>query len=674
MNFPFVRKSLIVAATVCALSLLVITGFGQDKDWRPVSAEDLASKIPVVEPDADAEALFWDVWIDDSSEDNLTQRNYVRVKIFTDRGREKYSKFDVPFAKGIKIKDLEARVIKPDGSIVEIGKDDIFEREIVKAGGLKIKAKSFAVPNIGPGVIVEYRYKQIDEDAGAKGMRLPFQRDIPIRSMSYYYKPFNSKEPTYQSYNFAEHTKFVKDRNGYWLAARTNVPSFKEEPRMPPEDTVRPWMMLTGTSVNVTEVSDIGFTFTVKNPGDQKQYWGAVAADNEALVKFMNKQSGDIKKAAADIVAGATTDDEKLKKIYAFCQSEIKNTTFDTTITDEDRKKLPQTRSINDVLKRKAASAPFVDMLFGSLANAAGFETRIAFSGDRSKMFFEPQMTNERLIHPAAIAVKVGDDFRFFNPGTPFLPYGMLVWYEEDAWALLVGEKDYYWRKTPLSEFSASGQKRTGSFTLREDGSLDGTARIEYMGQTAIDYRMDNYDDSQEKRIQSLKDDLKNRMSTAEVSDVAIDNVMDSSKPLLISYKVHIPSYAQKTGKRLFIQPGFFEYGINPLFASGSRKYDIYFRFPWAEIDSVDIKLPAGYELDSPDAPAAVEDGQKIGSDIIGMTIDRGANVLRFDRKFHFGGSGFYLFQMQSYPAIKNMFDMFQKADTHTISLKQKGS
>jgi hypothetical protein len=59
------------------------------------------------------------------------------VKIFTERGREKYSKFDIPFTKGMKIKELAARVIKPDGSVTEIKKEDIFDREIVKASGLK---------------------------------------------------------------------------------------------------------------------------------------------------------------------------------------------------------------------------------------------------------------------------------------------------------------------------------------------------------------------------------------------------------------------------------------------------------------------------------------------------------------------------------------------------------
>lgn len=179
MRSPLVRPILAILLFASLFLFFNRTTLADDL-WREVTSAELQMKSPKVDPDADAEAIFWEVRIDDSSDENLTIKHYVRVKIFTERGREKYSKFDVPFTKGTKIKDLEARIIQPDGSAAEITKDEIFEREIVKASGVKVKAKSFAVPNIAPGVIVEYRYTEAISDAGAKGMRLQFQRDIPV--------------------------------------------------------------------------------------------------------------------------------------------------------------------------------------------------------------------------------------------------------------------------------------------------------------------------------------------------------------------------------------------------------------------------------------------------------------------------------------------------------------
>lgn len=632
-------------------SIVVLASAGrlaaQDKDWRPVTPEDVSSKTPVVDPDADAEAIFWEVRIDDSSSYDLSMKHYVRVKIFTERGREKYSKFDIPFMKGLKIKDLAARVIKTDGSIVDIKKEDIFEREIVKANGLKLKAKSFAIPNIEPGVIIEYRYKEQFEGGGARGRRLEFQRDIPVRSLSYYYKPYEG-EPTFKTFNFTD-AKFIKDKNGYYLASKTNVAAFKQEPFMPPDDMVRPWMRLGASRFS---------------------FWGMMG--KMELAKFLRKDEGDMKKAAAEITAGAATDEEKVRKIYEYCQTQIANTTFDPSITDEMREKLPEIKSAKDVLKKKSASAGYIDMLFGALAIGSGLEARVAYIGDRSKMFTSSRKIDEEFLHLGAIAIKFESGWRFFNPGTKFLPIGKLVWYEEDSAAEVVGEKDLVWVQTPYSDHEFSKTKRTGKFQLLDDGTLEGDVAVEIHGQPALLYRMENFDESPATLEEQLKDDVKREISAAEVSAIVIENLDSGSKPLIMRYKVRVPNYAQKTGKRLFLQPGFFEYGKSAVFSSSDRKYDIFFRYPWSEEDKIEIAFPKNFDLDNAETPPDVADPSRIGSSVVRMGVDKANNVLIYNRKFHFGAGGNVLFNSSVYQPLKGLFDAFHKSDSHTISLRQK--
>ena len=182
---------------------------------------------------------------------------------------------------------------------------------------------------------------------------------------------------------------------------------------------------------------------------------------------------------------------------------------------------------------------------------------------------------------------------------------------------------------------------------------------------------MDNYDDSGNKREENLKDEIKKQMSTAEISDISIENVSDAEKPFVYQYKVRVPNYAQKTGKRLFLQPGFFEYGKSPVFSTATRKYDVYFNYPWSENDSVEIEFPKNFALDSADVPAAISDPQKISFLDIKMNINKATNTIKYQRKFHFGGGGVVLFPTASYQALKGLFDAFHKADTHTITLKQ---
>ncbi len=663
----FFPRRLALLTLVTCLGIFTPSSFAGD-EWRAISAEELAMKTAKVEADADAEAIFWEVKIDDSSDDDLSLQHYVRVKVFTEHGCEKYGKFDIPFSKGKKIKDIAARVIKEDGTVVEIRKEEIFEREIIKANGLKVKAKSFAVPNLKPGVIVEYRYREVISDAGASGMHLRFQRDIPVQTMAYYYKPYNKKKPDYQSYNFQD-TKFIEADKGYWAAIRSNIPALKEEPQMPPEDQVVPWMLLQTVRLNIS-VQAFGFTISIKDPGNPKLYWASVGSDKSFLVKFMNKSDKEVKRVAGEVTAAAQTDDEKMRKLYEYCQSQIHNTSFDTSLTDEQRKKLPKNESLGDVIKHKTASAQFIDMLFGSMANSLGYETRIAFSGDRSEMFFNPEMTNESFIHPAAIAVKTGDKWKFFNPGTKFLPYGMLLWYEEAVWALLVGEKTYTWVQSPSTSHDQTTARRTGKFKLAEDGTLEGDAKIEYTGQSALTYRIEYYDDSDNKREEALKDDIKRRLSTAEVSNIKIENLEDPTKPLVQSFKLRVPQYAQKTGKRIFLQPSFFEYGEPSMFSSASRKYDVYFHYPWSQDDQIEIELPPGYTLDNAEKPGPFSAGN-ISQYKLDLGVTNDGRSLILHREFFFGGGGNLVFPPGSYSQVKSLFDELHKKDEHTISLKQ---
>lgn len=664
-----------VAMLTFILSLLVCSTTALAADvWREITSAELSMKTPKVESDADAEAIFWEVRIDDSDSSDLSKKHYVRVKIFTERGREKYSKIDIPYLKGIKIKDIAARIVRPDGSIVEIQKNEIFEREIVKTNKVKVKAKSFAIPNIEPGVIVEYRYREVFDNSGAVGLELEFQRDIPIQELSYFYKPYKKKTPNYQAYNFSD-TKFVEDEKGFWVAKRTNIPSFKEEPYMPPVNSVRPWMQLQGIDVNLTNVRTTGFStsisFTIKDPKNMNQYWGGVSTEHVYLVEFMNKKSKEITKTAEQIIGSAATDEEKLRRLYEFSQTQIKNSSFDTIMTDDEKAKLPVVKKIEDVLKTKVASSMFIDMLFGALANSVGFETRVALAPDRSKTLFDPRMTNEDFVRPRCIAVKVGNSWKFFNPGVSFLPYGNLIWYEEDVWALLIGEKFNNWEKTPFSDEKATVTKRTGKVTISEEGTLEGKLRIEYTGQMALDYRLDNYDKSPTKQESDFIDELKGSINTAEISGLSIENVSDASKPIVFQFSLKVPNYAQKTGKRLFIQPGIFEFGKEPVFSSADRKYDVYFQYPWSEIDSIEIKLPEGFSLDNADVPAEIADAQKISFLNINISINNSTNSLIYNRRFYFGGGGNLLFPVDSYKPVKSLFDEFHKANSHIVTLKQ---
>src|SRR5512136_1226741 len=118
-------------------------------DWNPVDPALLSKTVPTVEKDADVEGIFWEVWVADVEHGGDLQtelKHYVRLKVFTERGKEYAKQVDISYPDGVNVKDIEGRTIKPDGSIVELKKDSIFEKTLASVRKRKMKAKSFALP------------------------------------------------------------------------------------------------------------------------------------------------------------------------------------------------------------------------------------------------------------------------------------------------------------------------------------------------------------------------------------------------------------------------------------------------------------------------------------------------------------------------------------------------
>src|SRR5260370_15238807 len=191
--------------------------------WAPIDPLELSLKSPVVEKDADAEALFWDVRVLDEMDGSTIHAvlsHYIRIKVFTDRGRDSQSTVDLTYLGGNKIQDIAGRTIKPNGDIVDLQKEAIYDRTLVKAGGIKVKAKSFAMPAVEPGSIIEYRWREVRNNELTNYVRLQFQREIPVRSVTYHIKPFSNPYFPYgmRTLSFRiQNSGFVKERDGFYL-------------------------------------------------------------------------------------------------------------------------------------------------------------------------------------------------------------------------------------------------------------------------------------------------------------------------------------------------------------------------------------------------------------------------------------------------------------------------
>lgn len=656
MKKPCHRPTYFVAALGVVL-LLAGSAIAGD-DWKPISFGELAMKAPVVEKDADAEALFWEVSADDSNPMQLALTNYVRIKIFTERGRELLSKIDIPAEFGSQIKDVAARVIAADGSITNVRKEDIIERTIVKYGNARLKAKSFPVPGIAPGVIVEFRYREVYPYAGAN-MTLVLQREIPVQTMTFRIRPYNGSSVLHiLTFNVPDNENFVNEGSDYRRLTVSKVPALHTEPYMPPPNQVRPSVMLYYANEGGLQVDE---------------YWKRNSIELFQLTKDLLKPNDTLKQTAFEVIGGATSQEEQLVRLYDFCQTKIKNLSTDAAMTEEEKNKAKINYSPADTLKRQTGWGPDIDVLFAALVNASGMQAQIAWTGDREYRFFDRTNKSTRLIHPNAVAVKTDTGWRFFKPGARFVPFGMVNWNEEGLDTLIPQADGAYWTKAPIAGPERSREKRTGKFKLAADGTLDGDVRIEYTGHLSYFRKNTNYDDSVSKQEDTLRDEIKARLADAELSDIKIENANDPKAPFAYTFKVRVPHYAQVTGKRLVLQPGFFTRGTVKVFTAAERKYEIFFHYAWSEDDDISLELPPGYSVDGGETPAPITPAMT--ENLCGLTIRMGLRpdqkTLVYRRSFFFGGQNELLFPTKNYPALKSLFDSIRQADDQPVILKR---
>ena len=626
--------------------------------WRAIDPADLALKTPVVQKDADAEGIFWDVYLDDVRS-GLVLSNYIRIKIFTERGREQLNKIDIQYGGNIEIKDIAARTIKPDGSVVELKKEDVFEREIVKVSGRKLKAKSFVMPGVENGSIIEYRWLQVHPGAYAQYVRLPFQRDIPVQRISYHFKPrpYVVGAMTFRYFSMPV-TGLVREADGFFSSTWRNVKAFHEEPMMPPEDQIRAWLLV---------------YYIPEQRIDAEKFWKQFGKIAHEILKPRMKLNDDVRKAALDAVGGVSDPDEKLRRLFDLCRSRVKNIhSAESTMTSDELANRKENKTPSDTLKRGQGNGSEINMLFAAMATAAGFDVRPVLLPDRSDIFFDSTFPDGYFMRFLGVAVKTADKWRFFEPGAPYTPFGMLAWQKEGQEALICDDVPVF-VKVPSSSAASSRKTRTAQLRLTDDGTLEGEVRVELTGQIAIEKKSLHDDHSPAHREQTLRDQIKAQLSTAEVSDIRIENVTDPVKPLIYSYRVRVRDYAQKTAKRIFLQPAFFEYGNKPLFTSPHRTHDIFFHYPWSEEDDIKIEIPQGYVVNNPDAPLthALDATSEYKRSV---AIVNNGRTISFQRQFSLGGGGTVVFPAKKYPRLKDYFDAINRQDNGTITLEQAAS
>lgn len=631
-------------------------------DWPPISPEDL--KVTDIKEQPGAPALFLQrEEIDDDM--NNVHSVYARIKILTDAGRE-YANVELPYSRrGFTIAGISGRTIHADGSTVPFeGKP--FDKTVEKSGGIRINVKSFTLPDVQVGSIIDYRFSLRYQDHILLPPEWEVQRELFQRKAYFKFIPFQNHGSMYiqlahgqianglawcsflsngmqpQRHELPVSTFATTHDVGFWVDLNMNdIPAFVEEPYMPPPNMLK-----------------LRVYFYYQQNTKMDDYWKAEGKFwNKDVEEFVAKNRG-VDDAVAKIVSPSDSPEQKVRKIYAFVGS-LENQDYIPERTKQEDKvlDLKVIKGADNVLENRSGTHDELNRLFISMVRAAGIPASLMWVPNRDRDIFIKEYLSTRQLESEIAAVQLGGKDVFLDPGTKFCPYGILDWRYTGVNGLRQTPKGADIGPTAQPTYTQSVTTRMARISLDEHGIANGTISLMFKGSAAMHRRQTGGKTDAEGRKKLMEDEL--RTILPGNSEISLTNSPDwdnAEAPLIAQFHVSCP-FAVAAGKRLMLQQHFFEVNEKPRFPATERKNAVYFHVPWQEADEVHITIPAGMEVES----LAPDDTVKLEYALYKVQHKKEAPDKIFSRRDLIMAAG--IFAPTEYKELKGFFDKIKSDD-----------
>jgi hypothetical protein len=648
-----------VAVWVVSLSLcfpsLVSAGVG----FQPVSPEELKMTSEPQAPGAPAIILYRQVDRDDNGRTSH-EDNYYRIKILTEEGR-KYANVEIPFAKGSNnVVNIHARSIRPDGSIADFdGK--VFEKVIAKGRKAKYFAKTFILPDVQVGSIIEYSCTYDLKEHSLYDSNWILSEDLFTRSAKFSLKPYPStfENPFNLRWNWqglpAGTLQPAESPDHIIRMEAHNIPAFETEDFMPPANELK---------------SRVDFIYSLDLPeSDPDKFWQKVGKKRNGFVESFTGKRKAMEEAVGQIVTPNDPPEVKLRKIYDRVQA-IRNTSYELRRTEQEEKrgKEKPPANVEELWKRGYGDGAQLTWLYLALVRAAGFEAYGCLVSDRSQYFFEPRMMQSGKLDANVVLVKSNGKELYFDPGAAFTPFGMLTWSETGTHGLCLDKDGGKWIKTTLPPSSDSQIHRKAKLKLSDSGDLEGILTVTYTGLEAMYRRLEQRNADEVDRRKFLEDQLKEQVPGA--AELELTNKPDwasSEAPLVAEFNLKISGWASNAGKRVMLPVGVFSAYEKHVFEHATRVHPIYFEYPYEKMDDVTIDLPPSWQVSNV-PPPQTQDGHIIA---YSLKADSGSGTVHVVRQLNVD---VLILEQKYYSALRKFFQVVRTGDEEQILLQARAA
>jgi len=628
--------------------------------WPEITAQERTLKRVEQDPEADAVVLInqRDGKIVKEADDVVNVLHYhVRMKILTERGRE-YAKIEIPAWKSSRVSGVEARTIKPDGTVVPLPPDQIFEKVVLQVGSYRETALTFNFPAVEPGAIIEYRFQRNTHSliyidpfyfAGPEfTLRARMTQGIPS-DMGY--TLLCDLCPPGQAPQVSDWRE-GKNKGKMYVHELHNLPGYRDERMMPPQRDAVPRieMVLAGWKGRSSWALGRQDRFFVD--------WASVALYASAYYQeAIKKGVGDLKPVVEGWLKGVTDPQEKVKTIYHHVQRDFRYLSFSNVYGS--------TRSIEDMLKEKIADNEDKAILLIAALKTIGVDALPAIVSGKNGGSLNPKFFSmSQFTHTVAAIPQPAGGYQWIDPTISYVPFGFVPWKDSGAEALLLkgGEQSEMVTLPAKNELSASRYRE--EVRARPDGKADITLDAEFLGEDADDLREDLVPAAESARKTWLQEWLDDMLDGAALQTYAIESLEDSDKSLHLKMTFEAPGLVTNTEDTRLVRGCILTCVERNPISKAPRQYPFYIDRGWNEDETVTIAAPEGMQAAGAGTPYKAQ--SPVGT--FNLTCStQGDGAVRCSRQFIARRNRWGADQQG---AIRTMFDRVIEADRSVVAFQ----
>ena len=649
---------------------LILISFARAADWPPITPDQKSTSSVSQQPDAPAVIFYRE----DTTDDSKNFRSvYVRLKVLTEAGK-RYQDVEIPVGhNAFTVSQVSGRTVQPDGQIVPWDGQPI-DKIVVRDHGLRLHVKSFTLPAVAVGSILDYRYSlHFAEDSRNAPEWLVqnelFQKRVVFKFIPTKYQPKvdslrgdtgsydrignSNLEQVNSEYTWINHLPAGKQPEDHmtavdqykWVGFEMNdVPPAAYEPDQPPPIAVS-WRV----------------DFFYRTQAKPDTYWKAAGKNWDKEVESFLSKKGGVSEAVTKLVEAGDNPEAKLRKIYDFV-SQLQNQSFSASAPAIA---LAPAAGAEEVLKNRGGTHDELNRLFLAMVRAAGIPAAMMWVPDRGKAPFDiGYMTTDQFVAEISV-VQLGGQDVFLDPGTKFCPYGLLPWH----YAGVRGMRQNTGANptlvdTPAPTYKGALIQRVARVQVMEKGMMQGQVAIGYAGQEAMTRREMAAGLSPEDRQRFLEHELASWLPPG--TTVHLTNTPDWDKTegtLAAQFKVTGP-LATGEGGKWQIPAQIFETNSRARFTSAQRTSPVFFDYASRRVDEVHISLPDNIAADNMPAARQAKTPYAL---YVSEQKSEGPRGIVSTRDIAMNG---VLFTPNEYKDLKEFYDKVADGDKGTVPLK----